>query len=131
MKKSLFCRRIIVIFALCLVLFVFVFCSINQAATTEMVIAEENTTNDQLQQDLEQEIDDQLAQLDLSSLEDILKSLTDQQLAIFGGSSFLEKLQALIKGDFDDNNDIWSAMLSLFFDNVLWDDGNDEYYFER
>ncbi len=119
MKKSIFCRKIVVLSALCLVLFVFAFYSINQAATTEIVIAEESTTNDQLQQDLEQEIDDQLSQLDLSSLEDILKSLTDQQLAIFGGSSFLEKLQALIKGDFDDNNDIWSAILSLFFDNVL------------
>ena len=78
---------------------------------------------DSAQEDLSEEIDDavndQLGDLDLSDLEDILNSSAGAK-DLFQGKSFLEKLASIINGDFaDDSSSIWEALLSLIFDNVL------------
>lgn len=77
------------------------------------------TIEEDLEEELGQEIDNQLGNLDLSSLEDILNSLTDGELAIFGSNSFIGKLQDLINGNFEDGTSLWSALLNLFFENIL------------
>lgn len=79
----------------------------------------ERIENDDISEDLEEEIQNQLNDLDFSSLEEILNSFTKGQVAVFGGSSFFEKLQKLIVGDFDDSQNIWIAILSVFFENIL------------
>ena len=76
-------------------------------------------SDEELEQELEDEIDNQLSDLDFSSLEDILKALTEGEIAIFGNSSFIDKLQNLIKGNFDDGTSLWTALLTTFFDNLL------------
>lgn len=80
---------------------------------------ESQTIEEDLEEELGQEIDNQLGNLDLSSLEDILNSLTDGKLAIFGSNSFIGKLQDLINGNFEDGTSLWSALLNLFFENIL------------
>lgn len=76
-------------------------------------------TDEELEQELQDEIDDQLSNVDFSSLEDILDALSEGELAIFGGSSFVEKLRNLINGDFDDGKSLWSSLLNIFFENLL------------
>ena len=87
--------------------------------STATYAEESQTIEEDLEEELGQEIDNQLGNLDLSSLEDILNSLTDGELAIFGSNSFLGKLQDLINGNFEDGTSLWSALLNLFFENIL------------
>lgn len=76
-------------------------------------------TLDETSQAIEEEIGKQLDNLDFSSLDDILLSLTDSQTDVFGGSSFIDKLQKLLNGEFDNNQSLWTGILSIFFDNLL------------
>lgn len=69
--------------------------------------------------DLQQEIKDQLDGLDLDSLDKILAGLSTGQLALFGGNSFLEKIEKLLSGDFDNGKSVWTNLLSIFLDNLL------------
>ena len=87
--------------------------------STATYAEDSKTIEEDLEEELGQEIDNQLGNLDLSSLEDILNSLTDGELAIFGSNSFIGKLQDLINGNFEDGTSLWSALLNLFFENIL------------
>ncbi len=101
-----------------IVLLALIFFCPNLAVTSAENPSDE-MTQEEIEEEFKQEIDDQLADLDLSSLEDVLKALTEGELAIFGGSSFLEKLESLINGDFEDGTSFWNALLNIFFDNIL------------
>lgn len=83
------------------------------------VSSSEDITEEDIEQELQDEINNQLSDLDFSSLEDILNALTAGELAIFGGSSFFEKLQKLINGDFDSGKGMWNAIINIFFENLL------------
>ncbi len=111
-----------VIFIVLIILFL-IFCptigrntNIVNAEITEDIESEEN---EDIEQAIEDEVDSQLSNLDFSSLEEILQALTDGELSIFGGSSFYDKVEALIKGNFEDGTSLWSAILSIFFENLL------------
>lgn len=69
--------------------------------------------------DLQQEIKDQLDGLDLDSLDKILAGFSTGQLALFGGNSFLEKIEKLLSGDFDNGKSVWTNLISIFLDNLL------------
>ncbi len=86
-------------------------------ATSNEEISE--STDEDYSEELEEEINEQLEDLDFSSLEDILSALTNGQINIFGGTSFVEKLQKLISGEFDNNQSLWSSIISIFFENLL------------
>lgn len=86
-------------------------------ATSNEEISE--STDEDYSEELEEEINEQLEDLDFSSLEDILNALTNGQINIFGGTSFVEKLQKLISGEFDNNQSLWSSIISIFFENLL------------
>jgi stage III sporulation protein AE len=49
--------------------------------------------------DMSAQVDDLLSGLDLSKLEDILRSMTTSQQSVFGGSSFFERVRKTINGD--------------------------------
>ena len=85
------------------------------------IVTEGSTQSEEedLSQELEEETEQQLEDLDFSSLEDILNSLSEGQIKIFGGTSFLEKLQRLISGDFDQEGGLWNAIIEIFFDSFL------------
>ena len=72
-----------------------------------------------LQEDFEQSVEDQLGDLDLSELEDILNNSTGSA-NLFGGQSFFDKLLSIINGDFaEDSTSFWQALINLLFDNLL------------
>ncbi len=96
-----------------------IFCPTISKYSTFATNSEEIETDEDYSEELEEEINNQLENLDFSSLEDILNSFTNGQINIFGGSSFIEKLQKLITGEFGDNQNLWSSIISIFFDNIL------------
>ena len=96
-----------------------IFCPTISKYSTFATNSEEIETDEDYSEELEEEINNQLEDLDFSSLEDILNSFTNGQINIFGGSSFIEKLQKLITDEFDDNQNLWSSIISIFFDNLL------------
>ena len=107
------------LFIILIVIFLFFCPTIGKTAYAEETISNSSITDEDLEQELEDEVQEQLGDLDFSSLEEILQALTDGELAIFGGSSFIDKLGNLINGNFDDGTNLWSAILTIFFDNLL------------
>lgn len=69
--------------------------------------------------EIEEEINKQIEGLDFESLDEILSAFSQGQIEIFGGTSFVEKLQKLISGDFDNGKSVWTNILDIFFDNFL------------
>lgn len=70
--------------------------------------------------EIEENVNGQLEDLDLSGLESILSNLNSQQSGIFGSTSFIEKLQSILSGEFIDNaGNVWEAILKLIFDELL------------
>ncbi len=78
------------------------------------------TTDDSsIQEELDQSINDQLGDLDLSELEEILQE-SENASNLFGDMSFLDKLVSIINGDFaDDSSSVWEAIFNLVFDGIL------------
>lgn len=77
------------------------------------------SVEEDLSDKLDDAVDDQLGDLDLSDLEDILNN-SGNAADLFQGKSFLEKLASIISGDFaNDSTSIWQALLNLIFDNLL------------
>ncbi len=77
------------------------------------------TNSEQSKEELEEEIKDQLEDIDFSSLDEILAGFSSGQLSIFGGSSFLQKIQKLIAGEFDNGKSLWTNLATIFLDNLL------------
>ncbi len=78
-----------------------------------------DTTQD-IESEIGNEVGDQLENLDTSDLENILAGLTKDEQNIFGSGSFLDKIKAIISGEFaDGSKSIWGALLNLIFDKVL------------
>ena len=79
-----------------------------------------DTSEEELVEEIEDNVNSQLEDLDLSGLESILNNLTDKQGEMFGAESFISKLQSILNGEFTDNaGSIWEAILSLIFDELL------------
>jgi stage III sporulation protein AE len=80
----------------------------------------EDMTQDEIMDEINDSVNDQLGNLDFSSIEDILSSFDKKAQEIFGGNSFINKIKAIISGDFaSDSSNIWQALFSLFFDELL------------
>ena len=77
-------------------------------------------SEEELISEIEDNVNGQLEDLDLSGLESILSNLNSQQSGIFGSTSFIEKLQSILNGEFTDNaGSVWEAVLKLIFDELL------------
>ena len=77
-------------------------------------------SEEELISEIEDNVNGQLEDLDLSGLESILSNLNSQQSGIFGSTSFIEKLQSILSGEFTDNaGSVWEAILKLIFDELL------------
>ena len=77
-------------------------------------------SEEELISEIEDNVNGQLEDLDLSGLESILSNLNSQQSGIFGSTSFIEKLQSILSGEFTDNaGSVWEAVLKLIFDELL------------
>ncbi len=69
--------------------------------------------------ELEDYVDEQLGDLDSSEIDKLLDGMTEDQLKLFGGMSFKEKVKSLLNGDFSIGYDsLFSALFHLFFDGI-------------
>ena len=85
------------------------------ATTTYAQTSEQEITIEEIEQEIEKQLED----LDISSIDELLNSFTKGQLQIFGGDSFVEKIFNLITGKFDNGKGLWESLLSIFFENLL------------
>ncbi|MBQ3494147.1 MAG: hypothetical protein IJA69_01890, partial [Clostridia bacterium] len=70
--------------------------------------AEEEMTYEEIQEKLEQTIGGQLDNLDFSDFDNIISSLDENQVKIFGSSNFYDKLKKLTMGEQNgDQQGIW------------------------
>lgn len=112
-KRVIRQKRLLLILS-CLCLSFVLFCPIG--TTTQAA----ELTQDEIQQEITESIDDQLGKLDFSSIEEVINHLTKGQQGLFGSSSFVAKLRSIITGEFaDGSTSIWGALVSLVFDNLL------------
>ncbi|MEG1499864.1 MAG: stage III sporulation protein AE [Clostridia bacterium] len=75
---------------------------------------------DEIIKDLEENVTDQLDGLDLSALEKVLAKLGDKEFSFFKNTSFREKLEKILSGEFtSDNKGLFQSIIDLIFDNVL------------
>lgn len=72
------------------------------------------------EEELQQNVDKQLEGFDFGGLDQILSQFTDSENGIFGGGSFLEKVQKLISGEFGASfGDFFSYLIALLLDDLL------------
>lgn len=96
-----------------------VFCPTIGKSTATYTQAETTSTEEVSMEEIQEEVQQQIKDLDFSSLDEILSVFSEGQIEIFGGTSFAEKLYKLITGDFKNGNSLWKNIVQLFFDNFL------------
>lgn len=83
-------------------------------------VAYADTSEEELIDQIEESVNGQLEDLDLSGLESILNNLNKEQSEMFGSGTFIEKLQSILSGEFSGNaGSVWEAILGLIFDELL------------
>ena len=79
--------------------------------------AEEDKT---IEEEIGEEVSGQIDDLDMSALENILKSIKDDDFNFFGSSSFRGVVEKIINGEYsNDASSIFSALINLVFEDVL------------
>lgn len=70
--------------------------------------------------ELEERVEEQLHNVDLSMFAEIVSGLTEQQRAIFGSGSFMDKLNLVLSGDLSLNyGNVFTAVFSIVFADVI------------
>ena len=103
-------RKWIYVFGFCLVLLI-CFCPQRSCYADE-----DKSLEDQIGEEVAGQIDG----LDMSALENILKSIKDDDFKFFGGSGFGSLVKKIIDGEYsNDASSIFSALVNLVFEDVL------------
>lgn len=103
-----------------ILIFLFTFCVIASYLKPNYIVFAEDNDSENLQAELEETIYSQLENLDLAQIESVLKGLGDDQLEVFGVSSFGDKVKKIVSGEFaDGQQSIFKAIINLIFDDVL------------
>lgn len=111
--------RMVLISLVCiLIIFVLLYPSMKQITNAEE-ISQEELSQEEIIQEIEDELGKQLDNLDMSSIENLFGSLTEEQLALFGEKGFLDKIKTLLSGEISSDSSIWTNILEIFFDSLL------------
>ena len=102
-----------------LVLLVLFFCPAAIKSNTSAAQTSKDLSQEEIAQELEENVSSQLDSLDFSSLDEVLSSFSQGQISIFGGKSFLEKVSALLSGEYDDSQNLWQAVVNAFLSSLL------------
>lgn len=99
-----------------IIIFIVLLCCIGlNKFSLSTVYAEQN-----VEEELREEIDNQIKNIDLTEIEAIINSLTDKQSIIFGESSFWNKIQSLLNGDYNtDEESIVKIVSEIFFEELV------------
>ena len=111
MKKKL--KFILIFFAFCLLCFFF-------PVAPKLASAEDKKTASEMEEEINQNVEEFVEDLNLSKLDELVNSLTNEERNLFGLTSFTQKVKSIISGDFSNGFDsLWAAILNLIFDNLL------------
>ena len=111
-------RYILIMLIIFLAILAIFFPSIKHITNAENV-AEDELSQEEILQEIEDELGNQLDNLDMSSIENLLDSLTDEELALFGKKGFLDKITSLLSGEISQGSSLWTSILEIFFDSLL------------
>ena len=111
-------RYILILLIIFLAILAIIFPSIKHITNAENV-AKDELSQEEILQEIEDELGNQLDNLDMSSIENLLDSLTDEELALFGEKGFLEKITSLLSGEISQGSSLWTSILEIFFDSLL------------
>lgn len=111
-------RYILILLIIFLAILAIIFPSIKHITNAENV-AEDELSQEEILQEIEDELGNQLDNLDMSSIENLLDSLTDEELALFGEKGFLDKITSLLSGEITQGSSLWTSILEIFFDSLL------------
>lgn len=111
-------RYILILLIIFLAILAIIFPSIKHITNAENV-AEDEISQEEILQEIEDELGNQLDNLDMSSIENLLDSLTDEELALFGEKGFLDKITSLLSGEISQGSSLWTSILEIFFDSLL------------
>ena len=86
-----------------------------------VVFADDSSyTEEEIEQQLEDSIIEQIGSLDFEGLQDILDNLSSQSIDLFGSTSFWDKVNQLINGEFGEGyTSFLGAIASLFFEEIV------------
>lgn len=86
-----------------------------------VVFADDSSyTEEEIEQQLEDSIIEQIGSLDFEGLQDILDNLSSQSINLFGSTSFWDKVNQLINGEFGEGyTSFLGAIASLFFEEIV------------
>lgn len=103
----------ILIVAICALIFVFF-------PTNDTVTFADDYTQQEIEEGLQDNVNSQLGDLDFDSIEDVLNALSSSQSSLFGSGSFLDKIRAILSGEFTEGSkSVWGAILALLLDNLV------------
>ena len=84
------------------------------------IVYAEDSSESELETQLEENITSQLDKLNFGDIEKILSSLNSSESEIFGDSSFREKVESIINGSFaNGQSSVFTAIVNLVFDDIL------------
>ena len=111
-------KRIIMLLLIALAITGISFCASENKY--QVVYCDDSMTKTEIENKIWENINSQLGNLDLTSLEEVFSSLTSQEQEIVGSASFLDKVQKIISGEFSQNQQsIFVAVLNLIFEDIL------------
>lgn len=102
-----------------LTLLFLLFCPTAIKSSQTFAQTDQDISQEEILEDLEENVGSELDQLDFSSLDEVLSSFSQGQISIFGGDSFLEKVSALLSGQYDDSQNLWQAVIKAFLSSLL------------
>ena len=112
-------RRYILILLIVLLAILAIFFPSFKHITNAENVAEDELSQEEILHEIEDELGNQLDNLDMSSIENLLDNLTDEELALFGEKGFLEKITSLLSGEISQGTSLWTSILEIFFDSLL------------
>ncbi len=118
-KRKGFFRRIC---PYIVVLFIFVSCFYGRFDITKGFmpnVAYAQSSEDELEQQLQDEVEEQLENLDFSDLEKVIANLSVNAKDLFASDSFVDKLKMVITGRYVENSqNFFSAVMSIFWEGL-------------
>ena len=89
-------------------------------APPTMIISYAVDENASVGDQLTQTVFEQLDGLDLKSFQNVLQGMSERELALFGGTNFLERITGILKSETpSDYNSLFSQILGILFDELL------------
>ncbi len=102
---------------ICLLALIILVLSNFMLATT--LSTDTSTDLNEIEQELTETVDEQLSGIDLSEFQNLLEGLSEQEISLFGASSFYDKVSQLLTSDLSTDQSLFSQLLAILLDELL------------